>query len=162
MILLSLQILLIDSAQYDTVRNLTPRSLILGEDSEKFEYLGENESKNENILTHWSVAQADSNDEKTGGRKSLWNILLTRFLLPKKRRWYNGEHSCLPSNTCAISIPDLFVIAQALGLLSKCRFLPTLTKHLVNFLKPPGSSWWAPKRPTIVLFRPVCHVVGLV
>ena len=67
---LSLQILLIDSAQYDTVRNLTPRSLILGEDSEKFEYLGENESKNENILTHWSVAQADSNDEKAGGRKS--------------------------------------------------------------------------------------------
>ena len=50
-----------------------------------------------------------------------------------RRRWYNGEHSCLPSNTCAISIPDLFVIAQALGLLSKCRFLPTLTKHLVNF-----------------------------
>ena len=70
MILLSLQILLIDSAQYDTVRNLTPRSLILGEDSEKFEYLGENETKNENILTHWSVAQADSNDEKAGGRKS--------------------------------------------------------------------------------------------
>ena len=29
-----------------------------------FEYLRENETKFENILTHWSVAQAGSNDEK--------------------------------------------------------------------------------------------------
>ena len=64
----------------------------------KKKYLDKNKTKSENILTHWSVAQADSNDEKTGGRKSLWNILLTSFLLPKKRRWYNGKHSCLPSS----------------------------------------------------------------
>ena len=30
----------------------------------KIEYLGENETKYENILTHWSVAQAGWNDEK--------------------------------------------------------------------------------------------------
>ena len=59
-----------DSTQYHTARNLTPRSMILPGTSEKYEYLGENETKNENILTHWSVAQAGSNDEKTGGRKS--------------------------------------------------------------------------------------------
>ena len=29
-----------------------------------FEYLDENEIKLENISTHWSVAQAGSNDEK--------------------------------------------------------------------------------------------------
>ena len=31
-------------------------------------------TKIENILTHWSVAQAGSNDEKTGGRKSRWTV----------------------------------------------------------------------------------------
>ena len=30
----------------------------------KFEYLGENETKYEFFLTHWSVAQAGWNDEK--------------------------------------------------------------------------------------------------
>ena len=34
-----------------------------------FEYLGENEIKFENILTHWSVAQAGSNDGKNQGSK---------------------------------------------------------------------------------------------
>ena len=36
---------------------------------QNYEYLGENETKNENVLTHWSVAQAGSNDNKTGGSK---------------------------------------------------------------------------------------------
>ena len=31
----------------------------------------QNETKNENILTHWSVAQAGSNDEKNWGSKIL-------------------------------------------------------------------------------------------
>ena len=43
----------------------------------KYEYLGENETKFENILTHWSVAQASSNDEKNGGPKSRWTVPLT-------------------------------------------------------------------------------------
>ena len=30
----------------------------------KYEYLGENETEFENILTHWSEAEAGSNDEK--------------------------------------------------------------------------------------------------
>ena len=30
----------------------------------KFEYLGEIETKTENILTHWLVTQTSSNDEK--------------------------------------------------------------------------------------------------
>ena len=40
------------------------------------EYLCENETKFENILTHRSVAQAGSNDEKTRGRKSRWTVPL--------------------------------------------------------------------------------------
>ena len=36
----------------------------------------ENETQNETILTHWSVAQAGSNDEKTGGRKPRWTVPL--------------------------------------------------------------------------------------
>ena len=34
------------------------------------------ETKNETILTHWSVAQAGSNDEKNWGRKSYWTVPL--------------------------------------------------------------------------------------
>ena len=41
-----------------------------------FEYLSENQTKNETILIHWSVAQAGLNDEKTGGRKSRWTVPL--------------------------------------------------------------------------------------
>ena len=57
----------LDSAQYDTAQNLTQRSIILRGTLKKFEYLGKNETEFENILTHWSVAQAGLNDEKTGG-----------------------------------------------------------------------------------------------
>ena len=48
-----------------------------------FEYLRENETKFENILTHWSVAQAGSNDEKNGGQKYPWTVSLsiTNFTL---------------------------------------------------------------------------------
>ena len=45
----------LDSAQYDTARNLTQRSMILCGASKKFECLGENKTKNEAILTHWSL-----------------------------------------------------------------------------------------------------------
>ena len=45
-------------------KKLTPRSIILRRGSEKYEYLSENKTKFETILTHWSVAQAGSNDEK--------------------------------------------------------------------------------------------------
>ena len=38
--------------------------MLLRGTSEKYEYLGENETKNQTVLTHWSVAQAGSNDEK--------------------------------------------------------------------------------------------------
>ena len=48
---------------------LTPRSIILRGDYEKYEYLGENETKFENILNHWSVAQAGSTDAKNWGSK---------------------------------------------------------------------------------------------
>ena len=36
---------------------------------EKYEYLGENETKNQTVTTHWSVVQAGSNDEKNWGSK---------------------------------------------------------------------------------------------
>ena len=32
--------------------------------TQKYEYLGENATEFENILTHWSEAEAGSNDEK--------------------------------------------------------------------------------------------------
>ena len=60
---------MIDSAQYDTARNLTLRSMILRGTSKKYKYLGKNQIKNETILTHWSVGQAGSNDEKNWGSK---------------------------------------------------------------------------------------------
>ena len=43
-----------------------------------FEYLGDNETKFDNILTDWSVAQASSNNAKTTGRgrKSRWIVPL--------------------------------------------------------------------------------------
>ena len=44
----------------------------------KYEYLGENETKNENILTRWSVTQAGSNYEKNGGPKSRWTVPLSK------------------------------------------------------------------------------------
>ena len=43
--------------------------MILRGTSKKFEYLGKNETKNETLLTHWSAAQAGSNDEKNWGSK---------------------------------------------------------------------------------------------
>ena len=60
----------IDSAQfrYCAVRRVN---------HEKHEYLGENETKFENISTHYSVAKADSNYEKT-----VWKSRLT---VPLKR-----------------------------------------------------------------------------
>ena len=70
---------MIDSTQYDTARNLTPRSIILCRTPEKYKYLSKNETKNETILTHWSVAQAGSNDEENGGPKSRWTVPL-RYL----------------------------------------------------------------------------------
>ena len=68
----------LDSAQYHTARTLTQLSMILRGTSKKFEYLGENKTEFENILTHCSVAQAGSNDEKTGGRKSRWTVPLRK------------------------------------------------------------------------------------
>ena len=48
----------VDSVQY----RVTPRSTILrGVNLEELEYLGENNTKNENILTHYSVAKEYSN-----------------------------------------------------------------------------------------------------
>ena len=62
---------------YDTARRLTLRSIILRGDTEKIEYFSKNETKNENILTHWSVTRAGSKDEKkTGDQKSRWNVPL--------------------------------------------------------------------------------------
>ena len=66
----------IDSAQCHTVGRLTLRRKKLHGDSEKFEYLTENQIKIENSLAHWSVTQAGLNDEKTGGRKSRWSVPL--------------------------------------------------------------------------------------
>ena len=73
---LSHEIVLCDFAQHDMLRNLTPRSIILRGTPEKYKYLSKNDTKNKTILTHWSVAQASLNDEKTEGRKSRWTVPL--------------------------------------------------------------------------------------
>ena len=69
----------VDSAQYDTAQNLTLLTMLLRGTSEKYEYLGENETKNQTILTHWSVAQAGSNDENNRRLKILLDCPFKRF-----------------------------------------------------------------------------------
>ena len=54
--------------QYDTARRF-----------EKFEYLGENETKNETIFTHWP--RPGRMMKKSGGRKSRWTVLLSQFTI---------------------------------------------------------------------------------
>ena len=58
-----------DSAQYDTAGSQYFFKLY-------YDYLSENITKFENILTHWSVDQAGSNDKKTRGRNSRWTVPL--------------------------------------------------------------------------------------
>ena len=55
---------------------MIPRSMILCGTSENYEFLSENQIKKENILTHWSVAQAGSNDEKKLGFENLVGLSL--------------------------------------------------------------------------------------
>ena len=78
------------SPGYHTAQSQSPRGIILrkvnlpgvsypGESvfsTLKYEYLCENETKNENNLTRWSVTQAGSNYEKNGGPKSRWTVPL--------------------------------------------------------------------------------------
>ena len=62
----------VDSTQY----TVTPCSMILrGVNFEKLEHLGEISTKIKTILTHYSVAQAGSNYEKTC-LKSCWTVPL--------------------------------------------------------------------------------------
>ena len=56
-------------------QNMTPRGIIPSESvffKPKIEWLSEVLTQIENILTHWSVAQADWNNEKYEGWKSHW------------------------------------------------------------------------------------------
>ena len=46
------------------------------------------------MLTHWSVAQPDSNDEKTGGRQSRWTVPL-KILLQKIYVKLFGQVQCI-------------------------------------------------------------------
>ena len=67
----------LDSAQYHTARNLTQRSIILRRTAQKNTNISaKNETKTKTVLTHQSVAQAGSNDEKNWGRKSRWTVPL--------------------------------------------------------------------------------------
>ena len=56
--------------------HMTPRSVILRGTLERYEYLGKNETKNESILTHWSVAQAGLNYIKIMGVENLVGLSL--------------------------------------------------------------------------------------
>ena len=58
------------------------------EGQSKFEQLSEILTKVENILTHWSVAQAGLNDEQNGGRASGWTVPLSRLSLVDITRFY--------------------------------------------------------------------------
>ena len=70
---------------------MTLGSMILRGTSKKYKYLGENEIKNETILTHWSVGQAGSNDEKNWGSKISLDCPFNIFIL-------------FPKQTCADSV----------------------------------------------------------
>ena len=50
--------------------------MILRGDSEKLEYFCEDETKNKNILTCWSVAQTSLNDDKKLGVENLVGLSL--------------------------------------------------------------------------------------
>ena len=64
-----------DSSQYHTVLRKVGIFML------SFEYLSKNDTKFENILTHWWVARAGLKDEKkTRGRKSLWTVPLRDVL----------------------------------------------------------------------------------
>ena len=63
----------LDSAEYDTAGNLTPPSIILrGVNLKNLEHLGKNKIKKKNILTHYSVAKADSNYENKPFENLVW------------------------------------------------------------------------------------------
>ena len=62
----------------------------------KFEYLGENETKFKNILTHWPLALADSNDEKKLGVENLVGLSLPLKL--KLLRQINSRFESVISN----------------------------------------------------------------
>ena len=61
-----------DSAKNDTVGTAQSQFFLIL----KFEFLGENETKFENIVTYWSVAQAGLNDEKSQGVENLVGLSL--------------------------------------------------------------------------------------
>ena len=84
-----------------------------------FEYLSENQTKNETILIHWSVDQAGLNDEKTGGRKSCWTVPLTRGIL---RSWESSMvHvlSCIDNCACPCAF-YLFYLTLTRRILRSC------------------------------------------
>ena len=56
--------------------------------------VGENKTKFENILTHWSVAQAGSNEEKTRGRKCRWTVSLSSCGCTKINTLNQTLHNC--------------------------------------------------------------------
>ena len=47
-----------------------------------------NLNKNRIFLTHWSVAQAGLNEDKTGGRKSRWTVPLMKSDFVLFYIWY--------------------------------------------------------------------------
>ena len=88
-----------NSPRYDTPASQSPRGisypgkLVLF--NLKFEKLREILIKSENILTHRSVAHADSNNEKNGGRKSRWTV----SLMPNSKNVYSITISSITSPT---------------------------------------------------------------
>ena len=112
-----------------TAVRLTQRSIILqGDWLSAVWYCGElfmkNLTKIENILTHWSVAQADSNDEQNWRSKislechlnRIWKSHMTPFQVRigrlcytviKEMKWYHE----LLYNSCSISVSSLHLIS---------------------------------------------------
>ena len=67
--------------------------MMLRGDLETFEYLSENETRNENILTHWSVAQAGSSDEKIMRVESLLGLSLQNVTKCFWEQLTNSDHT---------------------------------------------------------------------
>ena len=73
------------TAQSQSTRNIILYCAELVFSILKFECISENESKNVNILSHWSVTRNGSKDEKTGGQKSRCTVPLREHFWKKAK-----------------------------------------------------------------------------
>ena len=82
----------LDSAQYDTVQNWLRAVWYCAELRKKLNISGKTTPKTKPLLTHWSVAQAGSNDEKNWKLKILLDCPFKNHQNYMKQRNYKPWH----------------------------------------------------------------------